>query len=48
LVELGLGQDPDAQARSSGGAHGGRQPGDPAAENEQVEVHHTLLVTPGP
>jgi hypothetical protein len=37
LVQVGLGQDPDPQAGATGGADGGREAGDPAAEDEEVE-----------
>ncbi len=38
LVELALGEHPDAQTRLVGGAHGGRQPRHPAPDDEQVEL----------
>ena len=38
LAELGLGEDADAHARVSRGADGGREPGHPAAQDQQVQA----------
>ena len=38
LVQHALGQETDPEAHGAGGPHGGREPGHPTAENEQIQI----------
>ena len=47
-LELALGEHADPQARLGGGPHGRGQAGHAAAQDEQVEVGHEVVLRSGP